>query len=103
VQLEPLRLDLPLELVDVLIRLMHELLELLEALGVRTDLLADLLDDLLPQRTLVEVVAMVDLPDLLSELVEAAPCVLEVVYCWRRQVGAGVLPVPIEGLRVLGG
>ena len=83
-QLEPLSLDLPFELVDVLIRLMHELLELLKALGVRTDLLADLLDDLLPQRTLVEVVAMVDLPDLLSELVEAAPCVLKVVYCWRR-------------------
>ena len=52
-QLEPLRLDLPFELVDVLIRLMHELLELLEAFGVRADLLADLLDDLLPQRTLV--------------------------------------------------
>jgi hypothetical protein len=83
VQLEPLRLDLPFELVDVLIRLMHELLELLEAFGVRADLLADLLDDLLPQRTLVEVVAMMDLPDLLSELVEAAPCMLEVI-CWRR-------------------
>ena len=82
-QLEPLRLDLPFELVDVLIRLMHELLELLEAFGVRADLLADLLDDLLPQRTLVEVVAMMDLPDLLSELVEAAPCMLEVI-CWRR-------------------
>ena len=81
-QLEPLSLDLPFELVDVLIRLMHELLELLEALGVRADLLADLLDDLLPQGALVEVVAMVDLPDLLSELVEAAPCVLEVI-CGR--------------------
>jgi hypothetical protein len=83
VQLEPLRLDLPFELVDVLIRLMHELLELLKALGVRADLLADLLDDLLPQGALVEVVAIVDLPDLLSELVEAAPCVLEVIYCRR--------------------
>ena len=102
-QFEPLRLDLPFELIDILIRLMHELLELLEAFGVRTDLLADLLDDLLPQRTLVEVVAMVDLSDLLSELVEAAPCVLEVVYCWRGQVGAGVLPIAIEGLRVLRG
>ena len=83
VQFEPLSLDLPLQLVDVLIRLMHELLELLEALGVRADLLADLLDYLLPQGALVEVVAMVDLPDLLSELVEATPCVLEVI-CWGR-------------------
>ena len=78
-QFEPLSLDLPLQLVDVLIRLMHELLELLEALGVRADLLAYLLYDLLPQGALVEVVAMVDLSDLLSELVEAAPSVLEVI------------------------
>ena len=79
-KLESLRLDLPFELVDVLIRLMHELLELLEALGVRADLLAYLLYDLLPQGALVEVVAMVDLSDLLSELIEAAPCVLEVIF-----------------------
>ena len=46
---------------------------------------------------------MVDLPDLLSELVEAAPCVLEVIYSWRGQVADGVLAMAIEGLRVLRG
>jgi hypothetical protein len=80
VKLLPLSLDLPFQLVNVLIRLIHELLELLEALGVRTDLLSDLLDDMLPQRVLVEVVAMVDLSDFLSELVEATPCVLDVIW-----------------------
>ena len=79
-KLLPLSLDLPFQLVNVLIRLIHELLELLEALGVRTDLLSDLLDDMLPQRVLVEVVAMVDLSDFLSELVEATPCMLDVIW-----------------------
>ena len=80
VKLLSLSLDLPFQLVNVLIRLIHELLELLEALGVRTDLLSDLLDDLLPQRVLVEVVTMVDLSDFLSELVEATPCILDVIW-----------------------
>jgi hypothetical protein len=80
VKLLPLSLDLPFQLVNVLIRLIHELLELLEALGVSTDLFSDLLDDMLPQRVLVEVVAMVDLSDFLSELVEATPCMLDVIW-----------------------
>ena len=79
-KLLPLSLDLPFQLVNVLIRLIHELLELLEALGVSTDLFSDLLDDMLPQRVLVEVVAMVDLSDFLSELVEATPCMLDVIW-----------------------
>ena len=61
-----LSLDLPFELVDVLIGLIHELLELLKALGVCANLLSYLLDDMLPQRALVEVVTMVDLSDFLS-------------------------------------
>ena len=80
VKLLPLSLDLPFQLVDVLIRLIHELLELLEALGVRTDLLSDLLDDMLTQRVLIEVVTVVDLSDFLSELVEASPCMLDVIW-----------------------
>jgi hypothetical protein len=35
---------------------------------------------MLPQRVLVEVVAMVDLSDFLSELVEATPCMLDVIW-----------------------
>ena len=57
--------------------------ELLKALRVSTNLLSYLLDDLLPQRVLVDVVAVVDLSDFLSEVVEAALSILDVI--WLRQ------------------
>ena len=57
--------------------------ELLKALRVSTNLLSYLLDDLLPQRVLVDVVAVVDLSDFLSEVVEAALRILDVI--WLRQ------------------
>jgi hypothetical protein len=57
--------------------------ELLKAFRVSTNLLSYLLDNLLPQRVLVEVVTMVDLSDFLSEVVEAALRILDVI--WLRQ------------------